>query len=227
MDLKAHIESLLQRKPFLQEMIEDGLINITALARQIELELEDCEIQVSTAAIVMAIRRLEPTYYFRVTHQLSKFLKELGDITVRTRLCSYTYRNSPELYKCQQKLLDTAAKYSDVFCSFSQGIFETTIIISESIRPDLESAFSQELQISAQHNLASITAKLPKENTEITGLYYFILKQLAWEGINIMEMISTTNEFTIAVDQADLELAFSVMHRLKRLVIEPPTSAKQ
>jgi len=224
MDLRTHIESLLQRKPFLQEMIEDGLINITALARQIELELKDSDIQCSTPAIVMAIRRLEPTYYFRVTHQLSKFLKELGDITVRTGLCSYTYRNSPGLYKCQQKLLDTAAKHSDVFCSFSQGIFETTIIISESIRPDLETIFTTEHQISAQHSLASITAKLPKENTEITGLYYFILKQLAWEGINIMEMISTTNEFTVAVDQADLELAFSVMHRLKRLVIEPPTS---
>jgi aspartokinase len=218
MDLKEHIESLLQRKPFLQELIEDGLINITALARQVEKEIEDAGGQkVSTAAIVMAIRRMEPTYYFKVTHQLDKFLKELGDITVRTGLVSHTYRNTSSLYRCQQQLLDNAAKHNDVFCSFSQGIFETTIIISDSIESNLEQIFRKEQLLSAQHDLASITAKLPKENTEITGLYYFILKQLAWEGINIMEMISTTNEFTIAVDQADLEQAFSVMHRLRKI----------
>jgi aspartokinase len=66
-------------------------------------------------------------------------------------------------------------------------------------------------------NLASITIKLPTENIEISGIYYYILKRIAWEGININEVISTTNEFTIVVRDKDIDRAFSILMSLKKM----------
>jgi len=53
-------------------------------------------------------------------------------------------------------------------------------------------------------------------NTEIYGVYYYILKQLAWEGINIVQVVSTSNEFTIVVNQAEIDIAFKILMNLKR-----------
>lgn len=64
--------------------------------------------------------------------------------------------------------------------------------------------------------MASITIKLPTSNTEISGIYYYILKHLAWEGINIVEIVSTTNEFSVVVNSDDIDAAFSVLMQLKK-----------
>ena len=50
------------------------------------------------------------------------------------------------------------------------------------------------------------TIKLPKENLEQSGIYYFILKQLAWADISLQEVISTTNEMTIVVKEEDINI---------------------
>jgi len=61
------------------------------------------------------------------------------------------------------------------------------------------------------HTMASISLMLPVENRSLYGIYYYILKDLAWYGINLIELISTSNEFTIIVHQENLEQAFSVL----------------
>jgi hypothetical protein len=216
MELREIVRQAIQNRPFLQELIDDGLVNLTALAREITPEIiARTGKEPSQGSVVMAIRRMEPSYYFKFNHSLKQFISSLGDVIVRTGLCSYTYRNTPSLYLCQQQLLRLASERRDVFCSFSQGIHETTLIISASMQGDMSRHFEHETLLNSNPDLASVTVKLPKENTEISGLYYYILKKLAWEGINISEMISTTNEFTIVVSQQDLERTFSVMHRLR------------
>ena len=103
-----------------------------------------------------------------------------------------------------------------VFYTFSQGINETTIIISKAFEDQMEEIFKEEQLIKKTTNLSSVILKLPEINSEIPGLYYFILKNLAWEGVNINEVISTTNEFTIVVSDVDINKAFLVLMKLKK-----------
>ena len=56
--------------------------------------------------------------------------------------------------------------------------------------------------------------KLPEDNTEVEGVYYFVLKKLAWKSISIEEVISTTNEFTIVVKSHLISKAFEVLINL-------------
>ena len=51
---------------------------------------------------------------------------------------------------------------------------------------------------------------------EQSGVYYFILKQLAWSDISVQEIISTTHEITIVVKENDVNEAFSILMDLKR-----------
>ncbi|MEM9678858.1 MAG: hypothetical protein AAF901_00930, partial [Bacteroidota bacterium] len=65
-----------------------------------------------------------------------------------------------------------------------------------------------------KENLSAISLMLPKNNTKISGLYYQIFKRLAWENVALYEVISTTNEFTIVVEDALVDKAFSIMKNL-------------
>ena len=53
-----------------------------------------------------------------------------------------------------------------------------------------------------------MTIRLPIENIDISGVYYFILKPLAWGGINIIEMVSTTHEITLVFGEKILTEPF-------------------
>jgi hypothetical protein len=89
------------------------------------------------------------------------------------------------------------------------------VITANTVLENVEEIFRAERLISKEVNLSSITLMLPDENQMIYGIYYYILKDLAWFGINLAEVISTSNEFTLIVDAEDLDQTFSILMKLK------------
>ena len=113
------------------------------------------------------------------------------------------------------RILSKSSESSDYFLTVSQGIFETNLVSSKNLRPYIEEIFEKETLINKVLDLASITIKLPKENQEQSGIYYFILKQLAWADIPLQEIISTTNEMTIVVKDKDINQTFAILMDMK------------
>ncbi|PKR80270.1 aspartate kinase [Brumimicrobium salinarum] len=210
-------EEIINRSPFLREAMTENLINVSALSRKIKPELEDIlGKSVKEGAIVMAIKRMTPGHYYHVDVKIRNFIATLGDFLVRSDLEDFTYQNSNTLNLKQSELMRLLVNKRDYFYTFCHGVGESTIITSNSISKDLTTIFKGEKLKSNTKNLASITIKLPPQNTEISGIYYYILKHLAWEGINIVEVVSTANEFTVVVNDDDIDSAFSVLMNLKK-----------
>ena len=53
------------------------------------------------------------------------------------------------------------------------------------------------------------------QKVEFQGIYYYVFQKLSWEGININQVISTSNEFTILVSESEVDKAFSIINKLK------------
>jgi hypothetical protein len=216
MTIVESVDHYLKQSPFLEEALADNLINVSSLARQIKPFIEEqLQKPVKEGAIIVAINRREPNYYFKVNLGIKNFLHNLGDIIVRSDLRDYTYANSDTLMHSQRTLIERITGEKDVFVTISRGIYETTIIISRTMESLVTDIFKSEKLIAEMTNLSSITVRLPKNNTEISGIYYFILKKIAWAGINITEIISTTNEFTIVVKEELVHKAFGILMALK------------
>jgi len=80
--------------------------------------------------------------------------------------------------------------------------------------------FSQSIRytsLNKTENLCSISFKLPEENVSVPGIYYFVFQKLSWDGINVSQIISTSNEFTILVNEEEVDKAFSIINRLKSI----------
>jgi hypothetical protein len=210
------VQQLIRQSPFVSEALSEGLVNVSALARKLQPDVQQLLGKpVKVGAIVMAINRQYFGDVAFVEKNLRRFFKKLSNYSVRSNLTGITFINSDTLAKCQLDLLKIISEQPKVFYTFSQGISETTIIIANSVLEHVDEIFKEERVISKEENLSSITLILPEENQMIYGIYYYILKDLAWFGINLAEVISTSNEFTLIVDNKDLDQTFSILMKLK------------
>ena len=211
------VEEVIKKKPFLESALVEGLINLSALARQLKPDIEKkVGKEVNDSAVIMALNRLVPRLELMSTMKFKKVVENIGDIIVRSNLADIAFANSNTLFEKQAILLDRVRTMKDVFCTFSQGIYETTLVVSNSILGLVLEIFTEETLIAQTDNLSSITVKLPVENTICPGVYYYIFKELAWDNINITEVISTTNEFTVVISDADIHRAFTILMEAKR-----------
>ena len=215
--ISSAVEDYIKSKPFLISALSQGIINLTSLSRIIKSEIElSLKKEVRYGAIVMALKRLSTELEFRTTFKIVKIIKDIGDITVRSSLVDYNFKVSETLLSNQAKLLSKVHNNDDFYTS-SRGVNECNIVVSGNLISLVEDVLKDEVLLSKQTNLSSISIKLPAENVSIPGVYYFVFQRLSWEGINIYEVISTSNEFTILVNEDQVDKAFKVIKNLKNL----------
>ena len=214
--IQEAVEITIRKTPFIEEALNEKLINVSSLAREILPDVSKLlKKDVKVGAVMMAINRLSPINELRIRKKIKKLSLDLGDVIVRSDLCDFTFKNTPSLLKEIAKILSKSADSNDYFLTVSQGIFETNIVTSKNLQPFVEDIFKSEILINNVNDLASITIKLPKENLEQSGVYYFILKQFAWANIAVQEVISTTHEMTIVVKEEDVNETFAILMDLK------------
>ncbi len=208
------IENQIKQKPFIESALVEGLVNISALSRQIKPEIEKIlKKEVTDASVIMALKRFVEQMDVSMHRKIEKATRGFGDIIVRSNLCDFTYKHSDTLIGKQSKLINRLTTEKDIFYTISSGVFETTIVISSKLSEEVRQIFNDEQLIASSKSISSITLRLPKDNIIIPGLYYHIFKQIAWEGISILEAISTTNELSIILNDSDVDSAFSVLKK--------------
>ncbi|MWW24617.1 hypothetical protein [Algibacter lectus] len=210
------VEDILISQPYLEEALSRNIINFSALALELTEPISKMlKKDVKAGAIMMALRRYNPPITLTNSVKMKRVIQNLGDITVRSNLTDYTVKNSETLIDNHAKILARINQESKLFYTFTRGIHESNIIISSSLNDFIKDSLKLESFIAVQEGLSAISINLPQDNSKIAGLYYHFFKRLAWEGIVLYEVISTTNEFTILVEDKYVDQAFAAIKRVK------------
>ena len=206
-------KTIVERSRYLTEAMSKGLINYSQLARYIKPELEQMLLKpVSEASILMALRRLERD--LQPKWQPLKIFTTPPDMIVRSNLFEITVANSETLPASYQKLLERHKRQKSSFFTMTEGMTETTFIASIDLKPHFEEILKNETPIIVFDKLSAITIRLPEESIPTSGVYYFFLKSLAWEGISLTEVVSTYLELTIILDEKQAHQAFAILQGL-------------
>ena len=141
--ISSVVEQYIKSKPFLLSSLSQGIINLTSLARIMMPELEShLGKDVKQGAVVMSLKRLSEELDFKINYKISKVLKNIGEITVRSSLTDFTYITSDTLLDNQAKLISEINKQQDIFYTSSRGVNETNIVISASVEQLIVDALS-------------------------------------------------------------------------------------
>lgn len=206
------VHDIIRHQPFLDDALGRNIINFSSLAADLQPEVEkEMKKPVKQGSIIMALRRYNPS---RNKFARNNFRK-LGDIVVRSGITEYTYLNSKTIIANKARLLDAVKDEIGINLSYSSNYQESNILVSTSLKELVEEYFKNENRVNVKDELSSITIALPEGNTKTVGLYFYIFKLLAYEGIPVYEIISTTNYFTLFLEKEYVNQAFYLMNEIK------------
>jgi len=205
-------EKIIKRSRYLSEAMSKGFINNSSLARYIKPEIEEMVFRkVNESSVIMALNRLQKSLKPQANYK--NIFQTPPTTIIRSNLSEINIINSKTLNARYQEILNLNIEQK-FFLAFSKGISESTIIASNEIAKQIKEIIKDEKLIFEFKNLSSITIQLPKISAETPAVFYFFLKSLAWERINIIEIISTLSEFTMILEDKDVNKTFSIIKSL-------------
>jgi hypothetical protein len=208
------VDEIIRRSPFLAEALSEDIANVSSVARRIRPQVEKRLLgSISEEAIAMALRRAARKK-LKVPLSGIKVLKNLSNISVRSNIVEFIFPNPSDHIRVHRELLKNIEHKRDEFFHISRGLFESIVIVSADLEKTVDKILVGQKDISKINDLSSITIKLPLETIMTPGVYYPILKALAWEGLNLIEVISIATELSILFKNDDAERAFSVLKTL-------------
>ncbi|MFC6860759.1 hypothetical protein [Zunongwangia atlantica] len=206
------VHDIIRHQPFLDDAIARDIVNFSGLAEDLRPEVEkEMRKPVKVGSIIMALRRYAP----KRTKINMNNLRELGDIIVRSGITEYTFLNSKTIIANKSRLLDAVKDQTGVYLNYSSNYQESNILVSSSLTDLVEDYFKNEVRVTIKEDLSSITIALPKNSSQSVGLYFYIFKLLAYEGIPVFEMISTSNYFALFLEREYVNKAFLLLNEIK------------
>ncbi len=207
------VADILNETPYIEELLSRNLINLSGLARDIRPKVEELTMKdVQIGSIIMALKR--QTKNLNVKKKFEKVFKISPDLIVRSNLFEITFVNSDTQTKKHRELLEYENVDQSTFVTITHGIFETTIIANAKLEDKILKLYKEERIVAVLENVSSITVNFPKDIIDTPGVYYMLLKVLAWEGIDVAEVVSTYSECTIILKNAYVDHAFSLIKNL-------------
>lgn len=212
--ISEHVRAVMKERPFLSEVLREGIGNAAAIARRIRADVQNRAYgRVSVPSIAIALSRLQRER--RTQPWGHTYLREIRDITVRSHLSSwYISHQSLGDRHLYERLARIVEKHQGVFCNVIYGVRETVVIAHRDLRAPLEKSLSDIAVRGRTDTLAAITIRFPEASLAVPGVYYPILQAIAWEGISIEEVVSVGTEFSIICRDSETERVLSCVRSI-------------
>ncbi len=206
------VKKIVRENPLLEEFLSRKLISYASLAEylkeKIELELNK---KVKHTAIIMALRRLAEELESKNKRIVKKVFLE-DNIIIKENLIEIILEKNNENLKNLKKLYE-----NNLIENIIQSNNEVVLIINKKNYEKLNSLIKKSFKIKKLHeNLNSITLRISEEATNTIGFFYIITKELAFNNINIYEILSTYTELTILIDEKQTIKAYESIKNLKQ-----------
>lgn len=203
------VNDYLKSHPFIDYAIEDNLINYSSLARKLwPLFEKQLMKRVEVSAVGMALRRAARSLQKR--KQVYPVIRP-EELIVRSGIVEYTFEKSDTISSAVASFLHSTAKEKKYFSVVTEGVFEVAVIMSKQYEYISKDIFKKEVITARQEKISAITLRLPTNNVFVPGVYSRFLQKLAWENINIVDVVSTLTEFTILLSENEVDRAFTLL----------------
>lgn len=215
------VQKLVNEKIFILEPLSKGIISPVALAEQLKPRIED-ELgkTVKTHAIVMALRRYGDEV--RTKHKEVAF-DYSSEIILKTDICDIAVKRSPTLLTRLKPLYDLVDFEKGDILNIIHGRYEVSVVTNERYLKKAQDLFKKEGVLNVERNLVSLTLTFSSTFLYTQGVIYNVVRALAWENINIFEIVSTNTELTFILNKRD---SIKGYHVLSQLVEKPaPTTS--
>lgn len=207
------VKKIVSSQPFVEEGLANGIISIANLAEQMLPKIEqELGKKAKQAAVVMALRR----YADEIAEHRKKAAKfdYLGEILMKTGICDVNFVKSNTLMKKLKTIHDLVNFERGDTLNVIIGNNEVSIVISEKYIEKLIKFLSGEKILNKENNLVALTIIFTGDFVHTPGVIFNAVRKLAWENINIYEIVSTMTELTFILNNKNSIKAYEVLQEM-------------
>lgn len=204
------VKRIVQTSPFIGEMLSRNILSYSNYA---DLILPDVKKQlekpVSKSAVVMALRRYADE--LRDTSISKEGSRVDYQIVMKTNIFDINMVRRDQFISRLGDLYSGLSLEQGDFLNISLGSNEVSLAVSDKYRPLVERLTEKETILHRMEDLVACTLIFTGEFLQTPGIVYEAVRRLAWEKINMVEIISTMNELTFVISRENSMKAFSVL----------------
>jgi hypothetical protein len=188
--------------------LAEGILNLSAYAKKIQKDIEKETMKpVKIGTIVAALARLS-----RDLESLPLICPPVSllDIAVKSGLCELAFEQSEPNRASLQKLYDSKSFVASDFFTATQGIGELSIVASDKYKDYILKLFHPQKPKIVTDKLCALTVRFAEHYIDTPGQTFWLVRKIAIERLNIVEIISTFTELTFLLHEKDINKAFSI-----------------
>jgi len=190
MTIAQNVRNHLRNKPYLLEALEKGIVNLSELSRQIQIELKTD----NTSAVKAALRRFSEELQKHKQKREEKVLQLLKRSSIAVYDRKSVMITSKEMSTKTGMKVDLPNKY--------------VYLIDRAELPERISTLVK------HENCTMIVIHSPEELEAIPGVVAFLTTLLAEQNVNMVEFISCWTETIIVVEKKDSLKAYEVLSNI-------------
>ncbi len=206
------VQKIIDNRTYIQESMSKNIVSYALLAKQLQPEIEE-ELgkTVKKHAIEMALRRYSEQ--LKQSHKTVTF-DYSSDIIMKTKICDIAVVKSPALLVKLRKLYDIIDFERGDILNIIHGSSEVSIVTNERYKQKLLEILKNEKILITEDNLVSLTMTFSKDFFYTPGIIFNIIRNVAWENINIYEIVSTNTELTFIIHKRDAMRGYKSLEKL-------------
>lgn len=209
------VREMVDRTPFLRDVLRKGFLNYPNYAAEIMEELsQTCNKPVKEAAIIMALRR----YAQELNKVDSASVPEAIQYTIvmHTNIVYLDYAKTPELVQQIGAIYRLAALAGNDFLNVIVGSSTVTIGIADKLLPHLEKLVLSSTLLYKATDMVALSMVWGSQQIQNPGIVYESARRLAWNSINVLGIFSTVTELSFVIKRTDSFDAYRVLQDLQR-----------
>ena len=204
------VKKLLEREVLIQESLNRNIISYSLLAKYLKPEIEqEMGKKVKDSAIVMALRRHSDDV--KKSHSSPSFRYAIE--TIKTEICYVVLEESPDLLHKLKDFYSIVDFKRGGILNIIQGNFEVSIITNMRYKEKLLDLLYEKSILETVDDLVSISLTFSEEFLFTSGVIYDVTRFLAWENINVLDLILTKTEISIIISNKDLMRCYKCLGR--------------
>ena len=204
----------LERDLYLLEVLKDGLVNVSALARKFLPIIQQENPKATIESVSIAIKRyVDSTKKQKISQAVARIIAN-SQLSTKNDVAHITFHRNDYVIQQINEISRNIKWDNDEIFFINQGSGEVTVILDKKNKKLLNKCNRHKIE--STENLTVISVReIFKEGVEksidIPGIYAYFVNQLARRSINIVSVISTYSQITFAVKNKDFVKAYETL----------------
>jgi len=209
------VKRIVDKSPFIHEMLINGILSFSNYASSIQDEVQKAYgKEVKASAIVMALRRYGEELK-RENAKTDHGNVEYG-IVMKTNIFDVNLVRKDNFISKLGVLYRNISTEKGDFLNITLGSHEVSLAVSEKYRYLVDELTEGEEILNQMNDLVALSLIFTGDFLQTPGIVYEAVRHLAWEQINVIEIVSTMNELTFVIKREDSMKAFDVLQGFLR-----------